>query len=226
MNFSRGANPERSDWVKPKRRTAAESERCYGVLRRFVQHMKQRPGVRFVTPRELLAAYEKPVPGRVDRQLAAAQLRRGISFAEAGGQTMSAADMLLALLGVAPQTVDGPTAAVATTYRKATIPAAALERAAVDAAAFIRQSGRLPNAVFVGAECLSLVDFTATLAAAYGSNGEVNVVRGTTGFDKYFAADGKRPFNWVIHREGFDGGPLLDLGRLQGWTLKPARLRK
>ena len=226
VNFSRGANPERSDWVKPKRRTAAESERCYGVLRRFVQHMKRHPGVRFATPRELLEAYEKQVPGKVDRQIAAAQLRRGISFAEVGGQMMSAANMLLALLGLPPQVVDGPTAAVATTYRKATIAATKLQRAAVDASAFIRQSGRLPNSVFVDAETLSLADFTATLAAAFGSTGEVNVVRGTTGFEKYFATDRKRPFNWVIHPEGFDGGSLLDLGRLQGWTLKPARLRK
>jgi hypothetical protein len=168
-----------------KRRTAAESERCYGVLRRFVQHMKQRPGVRFATPREMLAAYEKPVPNTVDRQIAAAQLRRGISFAEAGGQMMSAADMLLALLGVPPQVVDGPTAAIATTYRKGTIPAAKLQRAAADARAFIRQSGRLPNAVFVDAETLSLTDFTATLAAAFGSPGDVSVVRGTTGYEVF-----------------------------------------
>ena len=38
--------------------------------------------------------------------------------------------------------------------------------------------------------------------------------------------DGRpQAFNWVIHPEGFDGTPLLDLGRLQGWTLKPARFK-
>jgi len=54
VNFSRGANPDPEKWVKPRRRTAEDSERCYGVLRRFVQHMKAQPGVRFVNARDLL----------------------------------------------------------------------------------------------------------------------------------------------------------------------------
>ena len=50
--------------------------------------------------------------------------------------------------------------------------------------------------------------------------------RGTTGFDRYSRLTAGSPFNWVIHPEGFDGSALLELGRLQGWTLKPARLRR
>lgn len=45
-------------------------------------------------------------------------------------------------------------------------------------------------------------------------------------FEGYFAKDPRKPFDWVIHREGFDGTHLLDLGRLQGWTLKPAVLAR
>jgi hypothetical protein len=222
VNFSKGANPERSAWGKPRRRTEAESERTYGVLRRFVQHMKQRPGVRFVTAQDLLGIYEGPVESRVDKGVAAAQLSRGIVFGEAG----SPAEMLMALLDAAPQVVDGPVAAGKTTYAKPAISAAAFRTASRDAAAFIARFQRLPNEVFIGAETLSLVDFAATLAGSYGKSGDVTVVRGKTEFDRYFATDGKRSYNWVIHPEGFDGSPLLDLARLQGWTLKPARLRK
>ena len=46
--------------------------------------------------------------------------------------------------------------------------------------------------------------------------GDVKVVRGNIEFDRYFATDGRKPFNWVIHPEGFNGAPLLDLA--------PARL--
>ena len=46
VNFARGANPPRDSWVRPRLRTAADSERCYEVLRRFVEHMKSRPGIR------------------------------------------------------------------------------------------------------------------------------------------------------------------------------------
>ena len=54
----------------------------------------------------------------------------------------------------------------------------------------------------------------------------VPVIRGRIEFDRYFATDPVRPFNWVIHPQGFSGAPLLELGRLQGWTLKPATLSR
>jgi hypothetical protein len=225
VNFARGANPDREAWTKPRRRTPEESERCYGVLRRFVQHMKQRPDVRFVTAKELLGLYEGPVAGAVDRKAAAEHLKQQILFGDIDGRTLSAAEMLLALLELPAQTVDGPTAPGKTTYSKASIPRAQFRKASFDAAAYIRRFARLPSEVFIGSESLTLADFAATLAGSFGNDGSVPVVQGTTAFDSYFATDGRKPFNWVIHPEGFDGSALLELGRLQGWTLKPARLR-
>jgi hypothetical protein len=95
----------------------------------------------------------------------------------------------------------------------------------LDAAEFVRRFHRLPNEVFVGAETLSIADFAATLAGSTGKDGPVAVLHGTTAFETFFATDGRKSFNWVIHPDGFDGSALLELGRLQGWTLKPARLR-
>jgi hypothetical protein len=226
VNFSHGANPEPQSWVKPRRRTPEESERCYGVLRRFVQHMKKQPGVRFVSAGDLQRIYESPAVKPVDRKAVAAHLSRQIVFGEIGGQVLSPADMLLALLEIDPQFVDGPPAPGTSTYSKPTVPAAAFRRTAADAAAFIRQFHRLPHEVFIGPETLSLADFAATLAGSQDGADPVKVVRGAIQFDRYFSTDGKKSFNWVIHPEGFNGGPLLDLGRLQGWTLKPARLAR
>ena len=226
VNFAHGANPPADAWVRPHRRTAADSERCYGVLRRFVEHMKARPGVRFVTARDLPALYQGPAPRPVDRRAAAEYLGRHIGFTEIQGQELSAADMLLAMLGLPPQVVDGPTAAGVSTYARPGIPASAFRQATADAADFIRRFHRLPNQVFVGAESLSLADFAATLAgSSNAAGGDVPVARGHIEFDRYFATDGRQPFNWIIHRDGFDGTALLDLGRLQGWTLKPAQLQ-
>jgi hypothetical protein len=224
-NFAHGANPARADWVKPRRRTAEDSERCYGVLRHFVEHMKSRPDVYFVTAADLLAIYEKPVPPPVDRLAAASHLSRHIVFTEVQGQSVSPADMLVALLGLDPAIVDGPTANGATTYSQPSIPAPAFETARLDAADFVRRNHRLPNEVFIGAETLSLADFAATLArSAIEPGREVRVVRGQIEFEGYFATDPRAPFNWIIHPDGFSGASLLELARLQGWTLKPARL--
>jgi hypothetical protein len=225
VNFSHGANPERADWKKPRTRTAAESERCYGVLRRFVQHMKSQPGVRFVTAEDLPAIYQAPAAKPVDAKAVAAAWKGGITFGEVGGQMLSAADMVLALMGVTPRFVEGPVTAGASTYSKATVPRSALQRAVADAADFVARFRRLPAEVWVGSETLSLPDFAATLAGMPEGTGDVPVAKGNVAFERYFATDGKRSFNWVIHPAGFDGSALLELGRLQGWTLKPARLR-
>jgi len=224
VNFSRGANPGRESWIKPKLRTPAESERCYGVLRHFVQHMKAQPGVRFAGAQDLPRLFADPPAHALDRKAVAAQLSREIVFGEVQGLMLSPAEMLLALLELKPQFVDGPTARGTSTYSKPTIPAAAFQRAARDAADFVTRFHRLPNQVFIGADTLSLADFAATLASSMEGGSEFPVVRGRIGYDRYFATDGRKPFNWIIHSEGFDGTPLLELGRLQGWTLKPARL--
>ena len=226
VNFAHGANPPREAWVKPRRRTPEDSERCYGVLRRFVQHMRTQPGIRFVTASELPDLFDGPVAAASDRSAIAAQLKQHIVFGEIQGQMMSPAEMLLALLQVKPQVVDGPTARGVTTYAQASIPVAAFRRTVADASGFVDGFHRLPNEVFVGAETLSLADFAATLAGSVEGGDEVRVLRGNIDYERFFASDGRKPFNWVIHPAGFDGTPLMDLGRLQGWTLKPATLRK
>src|SRR5215469_10796141 len=97
VNFAHGANPDREKWAKPRRRTNEDSERCYGVLRRFVQHMKENPDVHFVTAKELPALYENPVARPVDRRAAADRLKRQITFGDIDGVTLSAAEMLMVL---------------------------------------------------------------------------------------------------------------------------------
>ena len=64
VNFAQRRQSRSADWVKPRRRTAEDSERCYGVLRRFVQHMKTQAGVRFVTASDLPGLYAGPQPNR------------------------------------------------------------------------------------------------------------------------------------------------------------------
>ncbi len=225
VNFAKGANPAPEAWVKPRRRTPQDSERCYAVLRGFVQHMKSQPGVRFATAGDLFKLYGSPVPGAVDARSAAAALSGHLLFAKVQNQTLSPADMLVALLGLEPQIVDGPTAAGETTYAKAAIPEAGFRRATLDTADFVRATHRLPHQVFIGAETLSLSDFAATLAGSVlHPQSQVPVLKGNVEFEKYFASDPRKSFQWPIHPEGFSGAHLLALGRLQGWTLKPASL--
>jgi len=225
VNFAKGADRERSDWRRPRRRTETDSERCYGILHAYVAHMKNVPGVRFATAREMLQLYGSPVPPSLNRAGIPAHLAAKQTFLLTERESLSAADMMLALLGMDPQVVDGPATRIASTLRGDAIPRAALERAKADAVSFIRLNQRLPAEVWIGSGKLSIGDFAATLAAYDGSAASAGIHRANLEFENYFSTDPRGSFSWAIHPEGFSAPELLELGRLQGWTLKPARLR-
>jgi hypothetical protein len=105
------------------------------------------------------------------------------------------------------------------------IPRAQFQRAQADVVSFIRANHRLPPSAWIGSERLSLADFAATLAADHPDLPSVAVHKGNPEMERYIATDAVKAFNWVIHPEGFNAPDLLELARLQAWTLKPARLR-
>lgn len=225
LNFAKGANPERSAWRNPPRRTAEESERCYRILMRYVEHAKARATVRFVTARDLPMLYESPVGHAKDRARIARHMAERQTFLATDDGALSAAEMLQALLGMEPAAVEGPAARGESTYRAGTIARPAFERAKADVTGTIRVNRRLPADVWIGSEKLSLVDFAATLGADDGASAAVAVRKGNPEMEKYVSTDGTGTFSWPIHPEGFSAPQLLELGRLQAWTLKPARLK-
>jgi hypothetical protein len=225
LNFAKGANPERSDWKKPPRRTAEESERCYRILTRYVEHLKSRSTVRFVTARELPLLFQSQTARGGDRASIARHLAEHLTFLVTDHGALSAGEMVEILLGMEPAFVEGPAARATSTYHLQEIPRVVFERAKADASGFIRANQRLPAEVWIGSEKLSLADFAATLAADFGGAGAVAVHQGNLEMEKYVSTDARRSFNWPIHPEGFSAPELLDLARLQAWTLKPARLK-
>jgi hypothetical protein len=226
VNFSHGAVRERSEWVRPHRRTPEDSERCYRVLRSYVEHAKQVPGVQFVTAQDLLQLYSPITPPPPDRSVIARHLLKSITFLNSEAAAVySPADMLLALLGLSPRVVDGPEKRGATTYPGQTIAEPVFERAKQDVRGFIEANDQLPSEVFIASHTLSLADFTATLAGSVIEPGAIQVRRGSLGFETYISTEASKAFSWPIHPEGFAAPELLDIARLQAWTLKPARLR-
>ncbi len=224
-NFAHGASRPRNQWVPPKRRTHEEAERCFGILHRYVAHAKQTPDVVFITANDLLRVYANPMAPQVKKQELAQHFAQGIDFLSTSSGDLSAADILLELLNMPVRYVDGPAADGRTNLTEEVIPDYLYEEAVESVKAFIEKNARLPNEVFVGSKTLSLGDFAATLAAHVLTPGPVHVKTGQIRLDKYFATDARASFNWPIHPEGFAPEELMALARLQGWTLKPARLR-
>jgi hypothetical protein len=223
VNYLHGATTEPENWKMPKQRTAEDAERCYNILRGYVEHALKR-NVRFVTARDLPQIYAGLEPPKADPAAVRKHLLEGITFLNTPQGALSPADMLQLLLGLEPRVVDGPSVRKETNH-SGPVTRAAFERAKRDAADFIRARHALPPMVWVGSDFLSLPDFTATLAGDDGSSQEVQVRRGRLEFERYFATNALRAFGWPIHPRGFAPAALLELARLEGWTLKPARLR-
>ena len=132
--------------------------------------------------------------------------------------------------------LDGPTRAFTPstgTLRSSSFRWSAFAAAVRDTAAYCRTHQRIPDEVWVGAENISPADFLAMLAGALEhaiasgqTPAEVERKSGGTTADRYVAEDSPKLWGWIIFPEGFHAPQLMELARLQAWTLKPALLKR
>jgi peptidoglycan/xylan/chitin deacetylase (PgdA/CDA1 family) len=252
VNFSHGRNPPRAEWKQPRTRPAAETEAAFADFERYISFIKAQPGVRFVTASELTRLYADRAATRAydrdDLRAISAGVQQEATFQRMNGYTLSAADAF-SLLTEAIAAVDDsgrlpeavrlrpifgpgrPFIAAAGPPLDGPIAWEAFHRAVRDVAAFCAAHHRMPDEVWIGAANLPPVDYLAMLAHAAEeliSTGrpprEVALRRGRFTADRYVTADSPALWNWVIFPEGFHAPQIMELARLQAWTLKPAVL--
>jgi hypothetical protein len=86
-------------------------------------------------------------------------------------------------------------------------------------------NGQMPTEVQVGRTWLSPADFLAAIGTVLsgwvaGNEDEAAIIEGTLAQAAY--VPDHVSWDWVIFPPGFDADPLLEMGKLQAWTLKPA----
>jgi hypothetical protein len=253
VNFRRGANPPREEWKLPGTRPVAETEQAFQDFEQYVRFMKALPGVRGVTATEMMKLYEDRALTRSFRRddiLGFARaVQKEITFQRFDGYALSAGDLFSALtsaLLALGERNELPGEKVARLYgpgrpyapsaggtRSSSYPRSAFMRAVRDVADFSRTTGRMPDDVWIGSESLSPADYLATVGQALEAaitTGKVpaDIVRRTGQFtaDRYVAEDSPALWGWVIFPEGFHAPRIMELARLQAWTLKPAVLQR
>ena len=111
------------------------------------------------------------------------------------------------------------------------VPWPAFRDAVLDTRGFIQTQQRVPARVFIGAEAVSPADFLVALASAYqhARKNERLPEQVIPGKDvallpeRQIAEDTLGLFGgWVIHKSDFRAPKILQVARLQTWTLKPA----
>jgi hypothetical protein len=218
VNFRHGASPRRADWKRPARRTPELRERAYRLFFAFIDHVSKTPGLKSLTARQAPAYFQPQV---TEPPIASARKLAGSIDAHDG---YSAAELVLRLLQLPLAYVDGPATRMATAPGPGTIARADFDSAIQGARGFIARNSRLPDAVWAGSRRISIGDFAATLAADEGK-GEVTLRRGVLNIEKRITTGTREAYDWEIHPDGFAPEALLDLARLQTWTIKPAQLR-
>jgi hypothetical protein len=250
VNFRRGANPPRAEWKPPGTKPAVATEQAFGDFEQYVQFIKAQSGVRFVTATELMTIYADGALTRsFDRSELLAMARaaqKEITFQRMNDYALSAADVFGLLTDATAASIDGgglPAAAkLSSLYgparrytaptgsgRSASFPWPAFAQAVRDTASFCRAAHRLPDEVWVGSESMAPADYLATLAhvveesiASGKAPSTVTYYDGRFTADRYVAEDSPALWNWVIFPEGFHAPKIMELARLQAWTLKPA----
>jgi len=116
------------------------------------------------------------------------------------------------------------------------VAARAFIRAVLDVRDALRSRRQIPSPVFVGSKVVAPADFLVACAAVTSdllkrdAPGErafqkpVAMPRGTQVVpERYVASDSPGLFGgWVIHPEGFRAPRIVEMTKLQAWTLKPA----
>jgi hypothetical protein len=170
----------------------------------------------------------------------------GIGFHVIADHAYSVADQLELLTLAVGQWVDGKEASFPLTSKGLLGPDAppppgvkshvewyAFRDAVCDVRDFIQTQRRVPSRVFIGAKAIPPANFLIGMAAVYDFHEKNGRLPDRDGVmipavvellpTRYVAEDTPDLFGrWPIHKEGFRAPRLLDLARLQTWTLKPA----
>jgi len=248
LNFGRGREIPREEWESPPLRSAGERDAAYAVFRRFLEFVLGQPDVQVVTPADIRPRYadrawDRPFSREEVAELAE-RCAEEVTFHVLGDRAVSAGEAVCLLsqallsrpgngqLDVAaiPRPLVGPTERHESTLDGQTTTGAALLRGCRHVLKAVAEGGGMPNSVPVGEGVLSLADFLATIAAAVASAGgtgavgeRVEVRRGELSAEGCVDAH-EMCWRWVIFPEGFTARNLVELARLQCWTLKPALL--
>jgi len=94
----------------------------------------------------------------------------------------------------------------------------------------IQRNHQIPNAVWLGSTAVSPEAFLVAMAriakedTAKGHASEiVKIEPARLATEKYIAEDSQKLWSWPIFPAGFHSEHLMELARLQAWTLKPAK---
>ena len=247
VNFSKGKNTPRSEWRIPNLKAEEDIERGYRVFSEYLAYIDSRPEVEIITAGQAAEIYRDRSVGRkfaLDEMLEICdKMQDDIGYQIIGDVALSPAEifsLVVAALshysktgalpdGVVSAGPIGPVNRFTKVSSTTSMQAKRFLEICVDTWNSIQEEGRLPDYVVSGGARISLADFLVTASAFLKklvSSPEVpekvRIRKGNFTLEKYVTEDGV--WGWSIFPEGFRAPEIMELAKLQTWTLKPALL--
>ncbi|HLW78893.1 MAG TPA: polysaccharide deacetylase family protein [Terriglobia bacterium] len=249
VNFAHGLNPPRAEWKLPPMKAPEDAERAFRYLEQLVVRMKSFPRVQFVTASEALglfpdAAQNRPfstqelggIARRIDAQVTFQTFE---DFSVAPSEALALLNQLVS--GVARKkapgairlesTPDGPDSSAAGLTSPIEVPWSQFSRTTLDVADFLAKTNQVPSQVWFGSTAVTPESYLVALAQAVNRllvkaepPESVTLAPASLVSAPYVAHDSPSLWGWPIFPPGFHSPQLMELARLQAWTLKPARL--
>ena len=241
VNFAHGANPPKSEWKLPPLKSPEESEQAFKAFETYLDHIVHHASVQLVTARQIPSlypdrAYTRPLTQK-DIQTIAHAFQSRLSYVDLGNRMVSAGEGLVALSSFVcegrPDSVK-----VKFAYGPASIPQRftsqgsfswdAIQKAAQELVEIVNKTEQMPSLVWVNGQPVRPEDFAVTLASVVAEehySGNIALRQGELEAKKFVADDSPNLWGWVIFPEGFNAPHLMELAKLQAWTIKPAILR-
>jgi hypothetical protein len=247
LNFAAGANPPREQWQIYPLRPPGSQERAFSWFEQLIRYMKSFPQAQFITGPEAILLYADGARQRRFRSKEVVEIARhvesDVNFQDNGSYTLSPAEVmaLIAEYMVLQRSGDDATVALPSSVYGPSVPSARLtesvevswsqfERSVQDLHNFIQRNHQIPNAVWLGSTPVSPEAFLVAMAriatkdTANGNAPEiVKIAPARLATEKYIAEDSPKLWSWPIFPPGFHSEHLMELARLQAWTLKPAK---
>jgi hypothetical protein len=251
VNFADGANPPRKEWRYQPQLTKAQSERAFQYFEELVKYIRTFSNVRFITATEALALYKDAAQGRSFSPNEVAEIAGKVTSQvgfQANERFALSASEIFALLNafvaralagnnteavVLTGTPYGPSS-IASSLPGATtteIPLGQFTRTVLDVKDFLKHNRQVPNAVWMGSSAVqpesylvALAQLARTFARHEALPSTVRLSPAELEAGKWVAKDSPEIWEWPIFPPGFHSRNIIELARLQAWTLKPAML--
>ena len=251
LNFAHGANPPREQWKVPPQKSPAQQKQTFGYFEGLVRYIKTFPNVRFITGSQALTLYPDLAYQRDFSPSELAAIARAVtskvSFQLRGDYALSASEifeLLTSYVAMATlkeskvtavrlsQNPSGPGSASPTLEKEIRVSLTQFLSTVLDVDDLVARNHQLPDAVWLGSTAVppedylvALAEVSARMLTAQPLPQTVTLAPAQLVAAEHVAQDSVKLWDWPIFPAGFHSAHLMELARLQAWTLKPARLK-